>query len=193
MRSISSVHQRLASNLGLPAIALKYFVAHRLTFQCSSRVSRKEFYDGTILMTVKRCYVLQFLSGEAKEAVKSFEAVDGGVYEAMRVLEARYGRKCEVVSSISDGLTKGLPITGKDRVALRNFADKVVSAATTLKNFLNEVNQGNLAEMSRRLRRYLQERFVVIAHDLKARKQGFPSMLTLAHFSRDRRMWQITL
>lgn len=168
MRSISSVQQRLVSNLNPPAICIEIFSGSPSDFPMF-----KQRFEKRILSR-----------DEAKEAVRSFEAVDDGVYEAMRVLEARYGRKCQVVSSILDGFTKGPPITGKDRIALRNFADKVVSAATTLKslNCLNEVNQGNLSEMSRRLPRYLQERFAVIAHDLETKEQRFPTLVDFGTF-----------
>ena len=125
MQNISMVQQRLASNLNLPAIHLEIFYGLPSEFPMFKQrfekriLSRSDFDDGE-----KMLRLLQFLDGEAKEAVKSFEAVQGGVYEAMKVLEKRYGRKCLVVSSIVECLTKGPSLPNRDSVALRKFADK---------------------------------------------------------------------
>ena len=107
-------------------------------------MTRDGFDDGE-----KMLRRLQFLDGEAKEALKSYEAVEGGVYKAMKILEKRYRRKCLIVSSIVDSLTKGPSIPIRDRIALRKFADNAASAEVTLKSLdcLNEINQGNLVEM----------------------------------------------
>jgi hypothetical protein len=142
-------------------------------------LSRSDFDDGE-----KMLRLLQFLGGEAKEAVKSFEAVQGGIYETMKVLEKRYGRKCLVVSSIVECLTKGPSLPNRDSVALRKFADKAASANATLRSLdcLQEINQGNLIEMSRRLPKYLQEKFAVVCHELETKQQRFPTLSDFAAF-----------
>ena len=107
-------------------------------------MSRQDFDDGEKMMRL-----LQFLDGEAKEAVASLEAVESGIHEALKILLKRYGRTCVIVSSIVDGLVKGPVISNGDKVALRKFADKAARALATLKslNCLHEINQGNLVEM----------------------------------------------
>ena len=47
---------------------------------------------------------------------------------------------------------------------------------------LNEVNQGNLVEMSHRLPRHLQEKFATLAHDLESKEERFPTLSDFASF-----------
>ncbi|XP_028413873.1 uncharacterized protein LOC114536722 [Dendronephthya gigantea] len=185
MESITLVQQRLASGLNLPAIQLDKFSGSPNEFPLFKQrfqkriMSNNGFDDGE-----KMLRLLQFLDGEAKEAVKSYEVVKGGVYEAMKVLEARYGRKCLVVSSIVESLTKGPLIAIRDRIALRKYSDDVSNAEATLRSLdcLKEVNQGNLVDMSHRLPRHLQEKFATLAHDLESKEQRFPTLSDLANF-----------
>ncbi|CAB3998014.1 Hypothetical predicted protein [Paramuricea clavata] len=102
----------------------------------------------------------------------------------MKILEKRYGKRCLIVNSILDGLTKGPAIPSRDRTALQKFADEAASANVTLKSSccLNEVNQGNLVEMLRRLPKYLPERFAVVACDLEAKEDQFPTLNDFASF-----------
>ena len=185
MENITLVQQRLASSLNLPTIQLDKFSGLPSEFPIFKQrfekriMTRDGFDDGE-----KMLRLLQFLDGEAKEAVKSYEAVEGGVYKAMKILEQRYGRKCLIVSSIVDSLTKGPAIPIRDRIALRKFADNAASAEATLKSLdcLNEVNQGNLVEMSHRLPRHLQEKFATLAHDLESKEERFPTLSDFASF-----------
>lgn len=56
--------------------------------------------------------LLQWLGGEAREAVCGLETATGGIYQAIKILEERYGRPCMIVSSVVNNLTKGPPIAG---------------------------------------------------------------------------------
>jgi hypothetical protein len=172
MESITLVQQRLALSLNLPAIQLDKFSGSPSEFptfkrRFENRIMNRDGFDNS----EKMLRLLQFLDREAKEAVKSYEAVEGGVYKAMRILEQRYGRKCLVVRSIVDSLTKGPSLAIRDQIALRKFVDNVVSAEATLKSLgcLNEIDQGNLVEMSHRLPRHLQEKFATLAHDVESK------------------------
>lgn len=183
MQGISSVQQKLASQQSLPTIKLDKFSGSPEEFplfkqRFESRVmSRQDFDDGE-----KMLRLLQFLDSEAKEAVASLEAVDGGIHEALKLLEKRYGRTCLIVSSVVDGLVRGAAIQNGDRLALRKFADKTARALATLKSLdcLHEINQGNLVEMANRLPKHLQQRFAGLAHDLEEKGQRFS---TLSDFS----------
>ena len=44
----------------------------------------------------KMIRVLQFLQGDAKEAVSSLESATDGIHHALKALEERYGRLCVV-------------------------------------------------------------------------------------------------
>ena len=184
----------MASSLNLPAIQLDKFSGSLSEFPSFKQrfekhiMTRDGFDDGE-----KMLRLLQFLDGEAKEAVKSYEAVQRGVYKAMEILEQRYGRKCLIVSSIVDNLTSGPPIAIRDLIALRKFADNAVSAEATLRSLgcLTEINQGNLVEMSRRLPRHLQEKFATLAHDLESKEQRFPTLAKSLDFASFLDKWAI--
>ena len=156
MESISLVQQRLASNLNLPPVHLEMFSGSPSEFPMF-----KQRFENRIMSR------------------HDFSDV-GSV-----ILEKRYGKRCLIVSSILDGLTpKGPAIQSRDRTALRKFADEAASANATLKSLccLNEVNQGNLVEMLRRLPKYLRERFAVAACDLEAKEDRFPTLNDFAIF-----------
>ena len=178
MENITLVQQRLASSQNLPAIQLDKFPGLPCQFPMFKQrfekriMTRDGFNDGE-----KMLRLLQFLDGEAKEAVKSYEAVEVGVYKAMKILEQRYGRKCLIVSSMVDSLNKGPSFPIGDRIALRKFADNAASAEATLKSLdcSNEISQGNLSEMSHRLPRHLQEKFATLAHDLNLKGERLPT------------------
>ena len=185
MENISSVQQKLASNQSLPPIKLDKFSGSPEEFPLFKQrferriMSRQDFDDGEKMMRL-----LQFLDGEAKEAVASLEAVDGGIHEALKILQKRYGRTCVIVSSIVDGLVKGPVISNGDKVALRKFADKTARALATLKslNCLHEINQGNLVEMAGRLPKHLQQRFAGLANELEEKGQRSPTLSDFTTF-----------
>ena len=89
-----------------------------------------------------------------------------------------------IVSSIVDSLTKGPSIPVRDRIALQKFVDNAASGGATLKSLdcLNEINQGNLVEMSHRLPRHLQEKFATLAHDLESKEERFPTLSDFVSF-----------
>ena len=185
MEGISSVQQKLASNQSLPPIKLDKFSGSPEEFPLFKQrferriMSRQDFDDGEKMMRL-----LQFLDGEAKEAVASLEAVEGGIHEALKILQKRYGRTCVIVSAIVDGLVKGPVISNGDKAALRKFADKTARALATLKslNCLHEINQGNLVEMAGRLPKHLQQRFAGLANELEEKYQRSPSLSDFTTF-----------
>ena len=140
-------------------------------------MSREDFDDSE-----KMSRLLQFLDDEAKEAVAALEGVSGGIHEAQKILQTRYGRRCVIVTSLVDGLVKGPAITDGDKATLRRFADKTARALATLKSLdcLQEINQGNLVEMAGRLPKQLQQRFAGLANGLEEKEGRFP---TLSDFS----------
>ena len=187
VENISSVQQKLASNQSLPPIKLDKFSGSPEEFPPFKQrfergiMSRQDFDDGEKMMRL-----LQFLDGEAKdlEAVASLEAVDGGIHEALKILQKRYGPTCVIVSSIVDGLVKGPVISNGDKVALRKFADKTRRALATLKslNCLHEINQGNLTEMACRLPTHLQQRFAGLENELEENGQRSPTLSDFTTF-----------
>ncbi|KAL9963159.1 hypothetical protein ACROYT_G032334 [Oculina patagonica] len=147
MKDISMAQQRLAHNQDLPPIQIAKFVGAPDEFPLFQQrfqhcvMSRKDIDDEK-----KMTRLLQFLGGEAKEAVCGLETATGGIHQALKILQERYGRPCMIINSVVNNLTKGPPIASGDRAALRKFADQATKALATLKsmNCLSEINQGNI-------------------------------------------------
>ena len=185
MRDVSKAQQRLAYNQDLPPIQIKKFFGAPDEFPLFKQrfqhavMSREDIDDEN-----KMTRLLQFLGGEAKDAVCGLETAAGGIYQAIRILEERYGRPCMIVSSVVNNLTKGPPIAGGDKAALRKFADQATRALATLKSMgcLSEINQGNIISMTERLPKHLQNKFATLAFDLEAKGQSFTTLSDFASF-----------
>ena len=97
--------------------------------------------------------LLQFLEGNAKNAVAGFEGTPGGGTKALRLLELRFGQPHMIAKACVDALIEGPNISNSDREGLREFADCSRTLYETLKvmNALSEMNLSNLGKMPRRL------------------------------------------
>ena len=89
-----------------------------------------------------------------------------------------------VVSSVVSNRTKGPPIAGGDKAALRKFADQAMRALATLKSTdcLLEINQGNIISMTECLPKLLQNKFATLAFDLEAKGQSFTTLSDFVGF-----------
>lgn len=74
-------------------------------------------------------------------------------------------------SSVVNNLIKGPSIATNDKIAIRRFADQATRALATLKsmNCMTEINQGNIASMTERLPKHLQDKFATLAYNLEAK------------------------
>lgn len=92
MKDISTTQRKLAYNPILPPVQFKKIWWHPsrvpLFKQRFERIvmSREDMDDSS-----KMTRLLQFLDGEAKQAVAGFETATGGVHQAQQILEQRYG------------------------------------------------------------------------------------------------------
>ena len=185
MKDISMTQQTLAYNQSLPPIHFQRFSGMPEEFPLFKQrfkriVMSREDLDEESKMT----RLLQFLDGEAKEAVSGLETVAGGIHQALAILDQRYGRPCMIVGSVVANLVKGPPIASGDKSALRKFADQATRALATLTamNCLAEINQGNIVSMAARLPKPLQEKFAALAYDLEAKGQRFPTLAIFVNF-----------
>ena len=128
--------------------------------------------------------LLQFLGGEAKEAVTGFEAIGGRIQQALQILEERYGRPCMIMNSLISNLIKGPAIPNGDKVSLRRFADQTALALVMLRamDCLSDINQGNVMGMVERLPRHLPDNFTHLSHDLEEKSQRFPTFADFVKF-----------
>ena len=185
MKDVSKAQQRLAYNQDLPPIQINKFFGAPDEFPLFKQrfqhavMSREDIDDEN-----KMTRLLQFLDGEAKEAVCGLETAAGGIYQASKILEERYGRACMIVSYVVNNLIKGPPIPGGGKTALRKFADQATRALATLKSMdcLSEINQGNIISMTERLPKHLQNTFATLAFDLEAKGQSFTTLSDFVGF-----------
>lgn len=87
-------------------------------------------------------------------------------------------------SSVVNNLIKGPSIATNDKIAIRRFADQATRALAALKsmNCVTEINQGNIASMTERLPRHLQDKFATLAYNLEAKGQRFPTLADFIDF-----------
>ena len=113
MKDVSKAQQRLAYNQDLPPIQIKKFFGAPDEFPLFKQrfqhavMSREDIDDEN-----KMTRLLQFLGGEGKKAMCGLETAVGGIFQAIKILEERYGRPCMIVSSVVSNLTKGPHIAG---------------------------------------------------------------------------------
>ena len=100
------------------------------------------------------------------------------------VIEEKVWPPMMVVSSVVNNLIRGPAIVSNDRIALRRFADQTTRALATLntRNCATEINQGNIANMTERLPKPLQNKFATLAYALEAKGQPFPTLADFVDF-----------
>ncbi|CAB4040210.1 Hypothetical predicted protein [Paramuricea clavata] len=103
--------------------------------------------------STKMSCLLQLLDGAPLNAVKRYKMIPGGLTQAMKLLEDRFGRPCQIVRACVDSLTKGPMIAPNDKQGLRKYADDAQVMYDTLNsmNCLGEMNADNLEKMTLRL------------------------------------------
>ena len=185
MKDISTTQQKLAYNQSLPPIQFQKFGGVPAEFPLFKQrfermvMSREDMDDSS-----KMTRLVQFLDGEAKQAVAGLETSKDGLHQALQILEQRYGRPCMIVNSVINSLVKGPPISAGDKINLRKFADSATRALATLTsmNCLSQVNQGNIVNMTERLPKPLQDKFATLACDLETKGQHFPTLTDFVGF-----------
>ena len=185
MKDISTTQQKLAYNQSLPPIQFQKFGGVPAEFPLFKQrfermvMSREDMDDSS-----KMTRLIQFLDGEAKQAVAGLETSKNGLHQALQILEQRYGRPCMTVNSVINSLVKGPPISAGDKINLRKFADSATRALATLTsmNCLTQVNQGNIVNMTERLPKPLQDKFATLACDLETKGQHFPTLTDFVGF-----------
>ena len=125
----------------------------------------------------KMSRLLQLLEGALLNAVKRYETLPDGLAKAMKLLEDRFGRPCQIVRACVDTLTKGPMIAPNDKQGLRKYADDAQVKYDTLNsmNFLGEMNADNLEKMILRLPKWAQGK---LAEYLKKIERGGSTMPT---------------
>ena len=82
---------------------------------------------------------LQLLEGAPLNAVKRYETLPDGLAQAMKLLEDRFGRPCQIVRACVDNLTKGPMIAPNGKQSMQVMYDTLNSM-----NCLGEINSFGL-------------------------------------------------
>ena len=132
--------------------------------------------------------LLQLLEGPPLDAVRRYEAVDGGLTKALKLLEERYGQPCQIVRACVDTLTKGASIVSNDNEALQKFADEAQVMYDTLKSMdcLAEMNVDNLERMISRLPKWMQSRFAEYLRKIEHGGRVMPTFKDVVNFLKER-------
>ena len=136
---------------------------------------------------VKMTLLLQFLEGPALKAVQRYEALPGGLRNALKTLEERFGRPSQIVRACVETLTKGPVIQNNDKQALQQLADdaQVVYDILESMGYLNEMNTENLERIVSRLPKWAQTKFIGTTNKKRKYKE-MPSFKDVVDFLKDR-------
>ena len=121
-------------------------------------------------------------------AVQRYESVRGGLEKALKVLQERFGRPCQIVRACVDSLIKGPAIPLGDREELQRFADKAQVVYDTLESmgYLGEMNSDNLEKMILRLPKWAQTRFGEQLRKLESDGKSMPTFKDVVSYLNDR-------
>ena len=138
--------------------------------------------------STKMSRLLQLLEGAPLSAVKRYETIPGGLDQAMKLLEERYGQQCQIVRACVDSLTKGPIIAPNDKQGLRKYADEAQVVYDTLKYMdgLSEMNVDNLEKIVLRLPKWAQGKFGEYLKKIERDGSAMPTFRHIVDFLKDR-------
>ena len=134
----------------------------------------------------KLMYLLQYISGAAKDTIKCCLVMDPsiGYQRARMLLEERFGQPFTIAYEHVTKLTRGPPLRATDRKGLLAFTDQLKSCEHTLESigYLDEINSAdNLRRIVMRLPFHLRTKFVEVADQIQQSGQR-PNISHIAEF-----------
>ena len=84
------------------------------------------------MITARLLVYCNFWTGRLSKQYLAWRRGGGGGYQALQILQQRYGRPCMIVSSVISSLVKGPSIPISDKLAIQDFADSATKALATL-------------------------------------------------------------
>ncbi|XP_068704520.1 uncharacterized protein [Montipora foliosa] len=117
-------------------------------------------------------YLLQYCTGAAREAIKSFLAVDSAVgYQTARtLLEERFGHPYKIAATHLNRITSGTPLKPCDQRGLLTFADQLRDCQNVLESieYMDEINSAdNLRNVIERLPFHLKVKWLEVVDRLR--------------------------
>ena len=108
----------------------------------------------------KVTYLLSFVDGDTKEAIKHYEIEGDGYSEAMTILEGQYGHPAKVVSACIRRITEGPRIESGDKddlIKLRNHLRTCLNVLSHNESYRHEINaSANIERVIDRLPYHMQ-------------------------------------
>ena len=171
--------------MNLPKIELEPFDGDPLKFHSFTAAFNEHVDHVTDDPRIKLTRLLQSTIGRARDAIRYCSLIGGekGYLEAREILRRRYGNDHLISERIIQNLKTGKPIRNSED--LQELADELSTCHATLSslNRLNEVDtQSSILDISKRLERYMQNRWKRNALDHKRQYQTYPTFTDFAAF-----------
>lgn len=131
--------------------------------------------------------LVQYCTGKAREVIRPclLMSPKDGYYEAIKLLETRFGEQHRVAKAWVQILVEGPVIKPHETAKLQDFADKVRGCMLTLKALgkMNEVElQDRMIQILSKLPFYVQSRWRKEAYDKRQRRGVYPTFEEFAIF-----------
>jgi len=143
----------LTSALNMPSLTLQSFSGDPTDYPRFMGQFSELIIKSSMSETQKLSRLVQFLEGDAKDSVKYFQGVPGGLDRALKVLKSRYGEPYLIVHSTLESITNIKQLNEFDKVSLRKYSDRLNCAYYTLKSLcqLSEVNTSHMLKIVKKL------------------------------------------
>ena len=135
MDLITKQQQQASAALTLPKPVLTSFGGDPLEYCNFIRAFANLIEARTIDPSSRLQYLIQFTSGDVKELMCSFLAMEPperGYCEARKQLKTQYGQEYRIATAYVDRITKGPPIKAEDRSSLSKLSILLTSCNNTL-------------------------------------------------------------
>ena len=185
---IATTMEKMSDDHGLPALQVVEFDGSPENYPMFRQRFHQMVESKALDEATKMARLLQFLEGPALLAAPSYESVPGGLTEALRVLQDRFGQPFEIVRACVDTLVKGPFIAPQDKRGLQRYPDTAQVIYHTLEamNCLGEMNKDNFQKMAPRLPKWEQAKFREHLKKLEHQGQIIPSLKEDVNFVNDR-------
>lgn len=114
----TTVMKAMLQRQGIPKPSPPKFIGDPAEFPVFKQRMQDWLDEKNFTEKEKVTYLLSFVDGDAKEAIKHCEIEEDGYSEAMEILEGQYGHPAKVVSACIKRITEGSRIESGDKDAL---------------------------------------------------------------------------
>lgn len=164
--------------LSLPKVELEPFNGDPLVYNEFISIFDENVHNKSINDSLKLTRLLQFTTGEAKDAIRHCSLIGGtaGYRKARKLLSTRFGNSYTISHTILDNLKNGKSVSSA--LELRRLADELVTASETLRElklFSELDNQKCIVDILQRLPNTIRNSWRSKALETKHEKSKYPN------------------